>query len=144
MSRWPITTTLVKFGQQERRHRGSSIASAYAVKLLRGIKFKELPPPLTIGTRPAFAWEVTHENTSLSHNIKYPHWQRQFEAALSEGDPQYLRQRVDAAEAALFLRLQALAQSAEGEQERQAISKAIGTLRAIQREKLGYPEWNTK
>jgi len=144
MGSWPIITTLVKFGQYGRRHRGSSIASAYAVNLLRGIKFEELPLPLDIGTRPAFAWEVTYEDTSPSHNIKYPHWQRQFEAALSEGDPQSLRQRVDAAEAALFLRLQALAESAEGEQERQAISQAIGTLRASQREKLGYPEWNTK
>lgn len=87
---------------------------------------------------------MTHEHTSAFQTIKYPHWQREFEAAVSEGDPQSLRQRVDAAEAALFLRLQALAESAEGEQERQAISKAIGTLRAIQREKLGYPEWNTK
>jgi hypothetical protein len=144
MSRWPITTTLVKFGQQERRHRGSSIASAYAVKLLRGIKFKELPPPLTIGTLPAFAWEVTDENTSASQTIKYPHWQHEFEAALVGGDPQSLRQRVDAAESALFLRLQALAESAEGDKERQAIAEAIATLRAIQREKLGYPEWNTK
>ena len=134
----------MKFGQQKRRHRGSSIASACVVKLLRGIKFQELPPPLTIGTRPAFAWEVTDENTSASQTIKYPHWQHEFEAALVGGDPQSLRQRVDAAESALFLRLQALGESAEGDEERQAISEAMGTLRAIQREKLGYPEWNTK
>jgi hypothetical protein len=37
-----------------------------------------------------------------------------------------------------------LGESAEGDEERQAISEAMGTLRAIQREKLGYPEWNTK
>jgi hypothetical protein len=88
--------------------------------------------------------EVTDENTSTSHTMKYPHWQREFEAALREGDPQSLRQRVDAAEAALFVRSQALAESAEGNEERQAISDAIGTLRAIQRDKLGYPDWNTK
>jgi len=76
--------------------------------------------------------------------MKYPHWRREFEAALREGDPQSLRQRVDAAEAALFVRSQALAESAEGNEERQAISDAIGTLRAIQRDKLGYPDWNTK
>lgn len=76
--------------------------------------------------------------------MKYPHWQREFEAALREGDPPSLRQRVDAAEAALFVRLQALAESAEGDEERRAISSAIGTLRAIQRDKLGYPDWNTK
>jgi hypothetical protein len=87
--------------------------------------------------------EVTDENTSTSH-IKYPPWQREFEAALREGDPQSLRQRVDVAEAALFLRLQALVGNPEGNEERQAITDAIETLRAIQREKLGYPEWNTR
>jgi hypothetical protein len=88
--------------------------------------------------------EVTDENTSTSHTVKYPHWQREFEAALREGDPQSLRRRVDAAEAALFLRLQAVAESAGGDEERRAIADAIGILRAIQKDKLGYPDWNTK
>jgi len=80
--------------------------------------------------------------TSASPSIKYPHWQREFDAAVREGDPQSLRQRVDAAEAALFLRLQALAGSAGGHAELQAISDAMRTLRAIQKEKLGYPGLN--
>jgi hypothetical protein len=50
-------------------------------------------------------------------NIKYPHWQREFEAALLEGDPQTLRRRVDAAEAAIFLRSQALVGTAQGDAE---------------------------
>ena len=29
--------------------------------------------------------------------MKYPHWEREFEAAIAEEDPQTLRQRVDAA-----------------------------------------------
>jgi hypothetical protein len=87
---------------------------------------------------------VTEQNPSTSHTIKYPHWQREFEAALREGDPQSLRQRVDAAEAALFRRLQALAGSAEGDAERQAISDARETLRVIQRDKLGYPDPNIR
>ena len=45
---------------------------------------------------------MTDHDTSASQNIKYPHWQREFEAALLEGDPQKLRQLVDAAEAAIF------------------------------------------
>jgi hypothetical protein len=77
-------------------------------------------------------------------NIKYPHWQREFEAALLEGDPQTLRRRVDAAEAAIFLRSQALVGTAQGDAEQQAISDAIRTLRSIQIEKLGYPGWNKK
>ena len=86
---------------------------------------------------------MTDENTPTSHTIKYPHWQREFEAALREGDRQPLRQRVDAAEAALFLRLQALLGNPAADEEQQAICDAMGTLRAIQREKLGYPDWNT-
>ena len=85
---------------------------------------------------------MTDQDASRSQNIKYPHWQREFEAALLEGDPQTLRQRVDAAETAIFLRSQALVGNALGHAERQAISDAIRTLRAIQKEKLGYPDWN--
>jgi hypothetical protein len=85
---------------------------------------------------------MTDKDTSRSQNIKYPHWQREFEAALLEGDPQMLRQRVDAAETAIFLRSQALVGSAQSHAEQQAISDAIRTLRAIQKEKLGYPDWN--
>ncbi len=87
---------------------------------------------------------MSRRNISKSRNIQYPHWQHEFEAALLEGDSGTLRQRVDAAEAAIFLRSQALAGSAEGSAERQAISEAIATLRAIQREKLGYPDWHKK
>jgi hypothetical protein len=87
---------------------------------------------------------VAEQHPSTSHTVKYPHWHPEFEAAIREGDPQSLRQRVDAAEAALFLRLQALGPNAEGEAERQAISDAMATLRAIQANKLGYPDWNTR
>jgi hypothetical protein len=31
---------------------------------------------------------MTDHDTSASQNIKYPHWQREFEAALLEDDPQ--------------------------------------------------------
>jgi hypothetical protein len=87
---------------------------------------------------------LTDHDTSTSQNIKYPHWQREFEAALLEGDPQTLRQRVHAAETAIFLRSQALVGSAQEHAEQQAISDAIRILRSIQREKLGYPDWNKK
>jgi hypothetical protein len=82
---------------------------------------------------------MTKQNASTFHTMKYPHWQREFEAAVREGDPQLLRQRVDAAEEALFLRLQALAGNPGADAERQAIADARETLRIIQKEKLGYP-----
>jgi hypothetical protein len=82
---------------------------------------------------------MTEQETAITHMMKYPHWQKEFEAALREDDPQTLRQRVDAAEAALFLRSQALSDSAPDNPERQAIADAVRNLRKIQREKLGYP-----
>jgi hypothetical protein len=85
---------------------------------------------------------MTDDRTSTYQKIRYPHWQHEFEAALLERDPQKLREHVDAAEAAMFQRAQALVESANGHAEQQAISDAIRTLRTIQREKLGYPEWN--
>lgn len=85
---------------------------------------------------------MTDDRTSTYQKISYPHWQREFEAALLERDPQKLREHVDAAEAAMFHRSQALVESANGHAEQQAISDAIRTLRTIQRDKLGYPEWN--
>jgi hypothetical protein len=79
-------------------------------------------------------------NISRSTKTKYPEWQPEFEAAKREGDPKTLRQRVDAAEAAIFLRSQALL----GRAEKRALAEAIQILRAIQREKLNYPDWNHK
>jgi hypothetical protein len=87
---------------------------------------------------------MTEPENATSHDVKYPHWQREFEAALRDGEPDSLRHRVDAAESAIFLRSQALAGSAHALAEREAISEAIRTLRAIQIEKLGYPDWNKK
>jgi hypothetical protein len=104
------------------------------------------PQYSTLIGRKVFRWlswrSMSRQDISKSHNVQYPQWQREFEAAVLERDPEKLRQRVDAAEAAIFLRSQALAGSEEGSAERQAISEAIATLRTIQREKLGYPDWH--
>jgi hypothetical protein len=85
---------------------------------------------------------MTDDRTSTCQKMRYPHWQREFEGALLERDPQKLWEHVDAAEAALFQRPQALVESANGHAEQQAISDAIRTLRTVQREKLGYPQRN--
>jgi hypothetical protein len=133
----------VKFGQQSRAMLAVVHAPLCCEAATKHILTRNLTLTADIGTPPALAWEVTDENTSTSHTTKYPHWQREFDAAVREGDPQTLRQRVEAAEAALFLRLQALQESAAGH-ERQAISDAVAALRVIQRDKLGYPEWNRR
>ena len=85
---------------------------------------------------------VDEDASSANQKLRYPDWQREFEAALAEVDPQKLLQRVEAAEGAIFLRQQALADAPCAEQ--QAIADAMRKLRLIQTEKLGYPDWNKK
>jgi len=83
---------------------------------------------------------LTKVATMTSQHVKYPAWQGEFEAAIAEGDPKTLRQRVDAAESAIFVRLQ----SVMGDEERQALHEATQRLRVIQKDKLGYPDWNKR
>lgn len=79
--------------------------------------------------------------------IKYPRWQGSIEAALSETDPKNLLERVHTAEVAIFNRLLELGQHPEhasSQVERQAIADACKTLRDLKRDKLGFPDWETK
>ena len=55
-----------------------------------------------------------------------------------------MRERLETAEVAMFLRSQALVHSSDGHVEKQAIRDAVTKLRLIQTEKLGYPDWNKK
>jgi len=82
--------------------------------------------------------------SSANRKLRYPDWQREFEGAIDEIDPQKVPQRVEAAEDAIFLRQQALADSPDQRAEQQAIADAMRKLRLIQTEKLGYPDWNKK
>src|SRR6266851_7730592 len=85
------------------------------------------------------------DDTSPSiKSLKFPDWQPEFEAAILEVDPEKLRERLEAAEVAMFLRSQALVHSSDGHVEKQAIRDAVTKLRLIQTEKLGYPDWNKK
>jgi len=80
-----------------------------------------------------------HDTPTSTANLKFPDWQHEFEAGLLEGDPEELPRRVQAAEAAIFLRQQELIHSSNGHVERQAIFDAMRTLRAIQTEKMHNP-----
>ena len=51
-------------------------------------------------------------------HILYPHWQNEYAAALLETNPQNLFERVEAAEAAIFNRLQHLSQNSDSFTER--------------------------
>jgi hypothetical protein len=54
---------------------------------------------------------MADDTSPSTKNLKFPDWQREFEAALLEADPQKLRERVEATEVAMFLRSQALVHS---------------------------------
>jgi hypothetical protein len=65
-----------------------------------------------------------------SPNVLYPEWQNEFRAALLELDTEKLRERVAAAETAIFNRLQAISQGSNTA-ERQAIEDALARLRVL-------------
>ncbi len=77
---------------------------------------------------------------SFSSSKQFPDWQNEFEAVLLEGDTGKLPPLMEAAEAAIFVRLQALTHGSDGHRERNAIEDALRTLRAFRTEKMHYPE----
>ena len=87
------------------------------------------------------------EEDSSPSSLRYPAWQRAYEAALLELDRKKLLERVHTAEAVIFNRLQALAQipdSPEHAAERQAMEDALNALRVLKRNKLNFPDWEKK
>jgi hypothetical protein len=75
--------------------------------------------------------------------LRYPEWQRPYQAALFELDPKKLAQHVAEAEAAIFKRLQQLSESQDGETERQVIEGAICALKILKRDSLNFPDWES-
>ena len=67
--------------------------------------------------------------------VLYPEWQNQYRAALLELDRQKLSERVTAAEAAIYQRLQAISQNSDHQAERQAIEDAMAVLRLLVKER---------
>ena len=78
---------------------------------------------------------------SPSSKILYPEWQNEYKTALLELDRQKLSERVTAAEAAIYKRLQAISESADHLAERRAIEDALAAIRVLVREKLNFPDW---
>jgi hypothetical protein len=84
---------------------------------------------------------MADDTSPSASSLGFPDWKLEYQAALLEVDLQKLPERVKSAEAAIFLRQQALLHSSDGHAERQAIADAMRALRVIQTEKLGYPDW---
>ena len=61
----------------------------------------------------------------------YPEWQKPYHEALTELNPAMLRERVLAAEAAIFRREQALAHQPDADRERTAIRDALRALTTL-------------
>ena len=68
-------------------------------------------------------------------------WQRMLHEALVEQDPERLKERVADAEAAVFLRLQDLAQAQDSPAERNALQDASNALLALKIDTLKFPHW---
>jgi hypothetical protein len=66
-------------------------------------------------------------------------WKQSFLAALGETDKDKLPALMYAAELAIFLRMQELADSADHHDERDEIQKACAALLSIQVNRLGWP-----
>jgi hypothetical protein len=66
--------------------------------------------------------------------IIYPEWQKTYEDALLEADPQKLPHRVSSAETAIFQRLETVRGIPEGRVELQAIQDALNSLSVLKKE----------
>jgi hypothetical protein len=89
-------------------------------------------------TRSAIEDEMTDQN---SQDLEYPTWQKICQEALVELDPDKLKERVAAAEAAVFMRSQELAHNPDARAERQALRDVTSSLRFLKRDVLKFPDW---
>ena len=78
-----------------------------------------------------------------SPHLRYPEWQAEYQAAISELELNRLSDRVAEAEVAIFNRLQVLAGKRSAVAERQAIKNAVAALRVIKRDRLALPDWES-
>jgi hypothetical protein len=73
------------------------------------------------------------------NDLKYPEWQKPYQTALLELDREKLKDKLLKAEAAIFLRLQQLANGPDSHPELQAIDDAISSIRVLKTQ-LDYPD----
>lgn len=81
-----------------------------------------------------------HRNElNADHNLYV--WSQTFSEAVKEKDPQKLQEKVAAAEAAIFNRLQSLTQGNGAEIEIIALREASDTLLSLKTDVLRFPDW---
>jgi hypothetical protein len=74
-------------------------------------------------------------NALLQIKSEKLNWERLFEEALMEQHPPERSRKMQAAEAAIYVRLQSLAHDSNDQSERQALADAVSSLRTLQQEK---------
>ena len=77
-------------------------------------------------------------------DLKYPEWQKPLQEAILEFDIVRLPERIAEAEAAIFVRQLALANSPDGHSERDAIRDGLRILSALKKDKLKFPDWHSE
>ena len=77
-----------------------------------------------------------------STNPHTSHWRQALEAAKREEDPKKLVPLLEAAESAIFMRFQEL--NGKRNKEREAIDRAVATLRELQVRSLNFPPWESE
>jgi len=75
--------------------------------------------------------------------MEFAEWQVAIDKLSFEYDREKLSKGIQSLEARLFERLQQLDGNAGGD-ERAAIDDAVSQLRAIKRDRLGFPDWESK
>ena len=65
-------------------------------------------------------------------------WQPYYEAVIPKLDPEKLKFRLEAAENAIFLRVQEVAGNSDHHEERNAMNDALAAIRVLQVEKLNF------
>jgi hypothetical protein len=88
------------------------------------------------------AWPAAADEMTDNLDLEYPAWQKVCQEALVELDPDKLKERVAAAEAAVFKRSQELAHILDAQAERQALRDVTNSLRFLKRDVLKFPDWN--
>ena len=68
-------------------------------------------------------------------------WQPYYEAVIPELETEKLKFRLEAAENAIFLRVQEIAGNSDHHEERNAMNDALAAIRVVQVEKLHFPKF---
>ncbi len=72
----------------------------------------------------------------IESELRYPNWQTPLQEAILEFDRKKLAGRIEKAESAISVRLQALPSDTDNQDERQALADGASILRKLKKDKL--------